>query len=152
VQLFPNTKFDGAFGVPVWIFFTDAAFDLHLFLRDEASGAYGTLELPGVFNGSVTSTEVDLGLTWAGPAAPSLTLGGNVYTVTPGDYVPPGPFDRPGSALGAPGSISVHIDVQPAGAARAPEPSSLALAGLGVALLAGAAWRRWKRRLAGALT
>jgi PEP-CTERM motif len=121
--------------------FTHAGYHLSLFLHDEASGEAGLLDFFGEFNGTLSPTEADITNAFPGPTQQSLTLGRNRYTVTLGAYVPPGP---PG---GAPGRIEAHVDVR-----GVPEPATLTLAGMGVSLLGGAAWRAWRRRAIGPAT
>src|SRR5262249_59978543 len=91
---------------------------------------------------------------WTGPTTQTVTLGNDTYTVTMSGSSPPGP---PGSAN--PGSISAHVDVAagPNGGGGgggggggppvnpAPEPSTLALSGLGLSCLGIASWRKRRR-------
>ncbi|HEY7154824.1 MAG TPA: PEP-CTERM sorting domain-containing protein [Gemmataceae bacterium] len=75
--------------------------------------------------------------TFLGSTTQTLTLGGNLYTVTIGPFVEPTSDEK--------GSISASITVQPTTAINsAPEPSSLMLACLGLPSLGLA--RRFRRR------
>jgi hypothetical protein len=122
--------------------FSHANYAFTVTLTDVASHQSGTLTFTGFLNGTVTAASANLTNTFTGTTTQQLVLGGNVYTVAMDQYSPPGP---PG-AVNA-GSIDAHIDVHsqvtPPPVDDLPEPSGLALAGLGLA--GGAAWR-WRRR------
>jgi hypothetical protein len=125
---------------------TSGAYVLTLTLFDKASNTSGVLEWDGKLSGwfsasaaNVKNAFVNLG---AHPLTQTLTLGGNVYTVTIGPYSPPGPPTASNA-----GSIAAHVEItSTVPADNSPEPASLVLAGLGVLLGGGVAWRR--RRLA----
>jgi hypothetical protein len=92
------------------------------------------LEFAGVFNGTLTDSWVHVQTRFTAPIQHSLLLGHNLYTVTLTSYVPPGP-----PAVGSEGKIGAFVDVHPV---NNPEPSSLVLAGLGLAGVLGP----WLRR------
>jgi hypothetical protein len=129
--------------------FTNQPFSLTLALTDDNSHQTTSLTFNGLFNGSLTASSANIAQSWTGLSTQTVTLGNDTYTVAMNGYTPPGP---PGSAN--PGSISAHVDVQagPTGGGgggppvdAAPEPSTLALSGLGLSCLGLAFWR--KRRM-----
>jgi hypothetical protein len=125
----------------------DGFYTLSLELVDDFAGprqSSGHLAFTGVIGGTMTPTTADLTNTFTGETTKSLWLNGNAYTVTVGPFVapsPPGPLQRWDGRIGA------HVEVRPK---ESPEPTGLALAGLGASLLGGAAWRAWRRRRAAA--
>jgi len=132
--------------------FTNQAFSLTLALTDDNSSQTTNLTFNGVFNGTLSASSANISQSWTGSDTQTVTLGNDTYTVSMNGYSPPGP---PGSAN--PGSISAHVDVQAGptgggggggggGVNPAPEPSTLALSGLGLSCLGLAFWR--KRRTA----
>lgn len=118
--------------------FTDAPYQLAVKLTDVNSNKSGNLQFSGVFNGTMTDTAVNVQTRFTSPTWRSIVLGENMYTVTLTSYSPPGP-----PTAGSAGSISAFVAVHPE---SAPEPSSLLLAGSGLATTL-LTWLR--RRLAG---
>jgi hypothetical protein len=101
------------------------------------------LTFSGIFNGPLSEADVGITSSFQGAAAQSLTLGGNEYVVTLGAFTLP-------TAPGDTGELGAHVDVRaglnepPPVITDAPEPSTWALAGLGLALAGLGAW--WRRR------
>jgi hypothetical protein len=111
--------------------FTAQSYQLKLTLTDLASHAAGSLTFAGVFDGTISKLTSDISNTFTGPTTQTLTLGGNTYTVTIGAYTPPAPPNA--DNLGAIGAHA-EVSVRPA---QSPEPSTLVLAGLALAAVAG---------------
>jgi hypothetical protein len=124
--------------------FNHAAYAFTLTLTDVATHQSGTLAFTGYLNGTVTAASSNLTNTFTGLTTQQLVLGGNVYSVAIDQYSPPGP---PGAvnAGSIDARVNVHPQITPPPVHDLPEPSGLALAGLGLA--GGAAWR-WRRRRA----
>jgi hypothetical protein len=131
--------------------FVDAEYSLTLQLTDTLSGESGFVSFAGRINGTLSNGTVDLDNTFDGELTQSLSLGGRTYTVDIGPYTAPG---LPDSALGG---IGAHVGVLGSGGDPgtpppppnlAPEPSSLALALLGLSS-ASLVWRRGRRGAAG---
>jgi hypothetical protein len=126
--------------------FTNQPFSLTLTLTDDNSHQTTSLTLNGVFNGTLSTSSANIAQSWTGASTQSVTLGSDTYTVSMSGYSPPGP---PGSAN--PGSIGAHVGVQGNGGGggggvdAAPEPSTLALSGLGLSFLGFAFWRKRRR-------
>jgi hypothetical protein len=110
--------------------FTDAPFDLILFIHDTASNLLGAMTFTGVFNGSLSKGNASIAVRWTGPETQTLHLGQHLFTVSLNPVTPPGPPDS--SNLG---SISANVKVM-----HNPEPASMILALLGAPLLA-TCWR-----------
>ncbi len=119
--------------------FDDSRYRLTVELHDETSGAVGSFAFTGAFNGQFTATTFDVTNTFDSPVTQSQRLGDNVYTVTIGPFLPPGPTND------IEGSIGAHVEVAPADVQESPEPSSLVLASLGIAAACGAGLRRIRR-------
>jgi hypothetical protein len=121
--------------------FTNRPYHLSLTLTDQASHAAGTLSFTGIFNGTFSSGHSSIQNQFTGSTVQSLTLGGNVYTVTMGQYTPPGPP----SATNA-GSISANVFVNeppPGGGPQpSPEPGGVVLMGMGLSCAGLTFWRR----------
>ncbi len=115
--------------------FTKALYRLGITLTDVDSNKSGTLHFAGVFDGDLTDSTVNLHTHFTSAAKQSLILGQNCYTVSLTTYTPPDP-----PAEGGTGNISAFVSVQPK---SAPEPSTLVLAGMG---LAGAVFSSLRRR------
>lgn len=125
--------------------FTNKSYTLNLHLTDDASGTSGDLAFSGHFDGTLSSKNVGLTHTFDQNIG-SLVLGGHNYEVTLNAYNPPG---VPGSTLlgGIAGTVTVDggivvIDPPPPPPpppapppVKAPEPTSLALAVLGLSSL-----------------
>jgi PEP-CTERM motif len=139
--------------------FTNAPFSLTLTLTDDNSHQTTSLTFNGVFNGSFSAGSANITASWTGSTSQTVVLGNDTYAVSMTGYSPPGP---PGSANA--GSIGTHVDVSAGSsggggggggggdpgppANPVPEPSTLALSGLGLSFLGLASWRKWKRRVA----
>lgn len=116
--------------------FTNSPYHLGVTLTDVESKASGTLKFAGVFFGSLTDWTANLHTRFTSATRQSLILGQHRYTVSLASYTPPDP-----PAQGGAGKISAFVSVQPV---SAPEPSTLILAGSGLA----AAVFSWLRRRA----
>jgi hypothetical protein len=126
--------------------FTNSAYTLSMFLKDNASGISTTLVFHGVFNGIISATSANVTTSFTGLLVQTVKLGANTYTVNLGNFAPPGPPDASNA-----GSISAHVavnEIAHGGGGGAPEPSTLLLSCLGLSGLCLAGWRKWRRRSA----
>jgi hypothetical protein len=138
--------------------FTNRPYTETLTLTDDASHQSGTLAFTGLFNGSLTPSQANITNTFTGKTTQTLLLGEHLYTVHLDQYIPPTPSTA--------GSLGADITVRatdPGGAGggsnggggggggsggdhHAPEPSSLILAGMGLASCGVAYWKRTRRK------
>jgi hypothetical protein len=118
--------------------FTNAPYSLSLAIFDKASGKAGNLTFSGTLNGTVSSGSSILMNTYTSPETQSVQVGNHMYTVKIGPFAPPGP---PSATIS--GSISALATVT---VADAPEPSTLALAGMGLSMFGGWWWKRRRNR------
>jgi hypothetical protein len=117
--------------------FTNKNYTLDLTLTDQASGHEYTFSFTGVLTGTLTALAANIHNSFTGLTAQAMVIGDNLYSVTIGPYNPPGrPEDAPVGSIGARAEVTVQ---------SVPEPASLWLAGLSVAILflPGARWP-WK--------
>jgi hypothetical protein len=122
---------------------SNGSYSLTITITDKASGQTGTLTFSGKLSGSFTKDSTNISNAFSGQTTESIVLGGNTYTVTMVSYTAPGPSTAQDS-----GSIGAFVTVSAGGGVQhesAPEPSTLLLSCVGLALAGGAAWR--KRRL-----
>ncbi len=113
------------------------------------------------FTGSLSATSSQISIGFTGPTTESLTVNGNLYTVTLDSIVPPGiPGAIPGSVGG---QILAGIQVTQGGGGggttgggggttgggggtnNAPEPSTMILSVLGAAFFGAGSLRRWRQ-------
>ncbi len=125
--------------------FTGKSYTLNLHLADDASGNAGDLTFTGHLDGSLSSTSVNLTNTFDQNTG-TLNLGGHEYKVTLSSFNPPG---LPGSTLMGTLGGSLSVDggsvgtpppnppppPSPPPVAKAPEPTALTLAILGLSSL-----------------
>jgi hypothetical protein len=120
--------------------------------------AWGSLTFTAMLDGTAdySSKTSTVTLTFAGPSTQSLEFGGNRYSVSIGPFHPLRwiPFPDPGPG-GVPngrfvGSVDATVRVSPASVGDSPEPSGLALAGVGVVCVAGVLVRRRLRGVSSA--
>jgi PEP-CTERM motif len=122
--------------------FTNQGYGLTMHLTDNASHTSADLNFSGAFSGTLGSTFA-LTNSFKSPLTESVTLGGNLYNVTVGLYVPP----QPGKAGSLGANVSVTGSGQPPPVVHSvPEPTSLVLAGLGLSALGLRCWRRLRAR------
>ncbi|HEY7326761.1 MAG TPA: PEP-CTERM sorting domain-containing protein [Gemmataceae bacterium] len=125
--------------------FNHAAYTFTLNLRDNASQATGSLNFSGFFSGTLTDSSANIKNAITSPTTQALTLGGNTYTVSLGNYTPPGP---PGATNA--GSLNAFVTVTPGSGgggvvSGVPEPSTLSLAALAFPCAGVLGWRRRKK-------
>jgi hypothetical protein len=123
--------------------FNAQPFKLALTLTDEASHAQGTLYFQGTF--SLTPGLTSSGILIFNSSIQTLDLGHYAYTVDLSQqttWVSQQSWMLMG-AYGGGYQVSAQVNVQPH---SAPEPTSLTLAGLGLATVLGSGLRRWQRR------
>jgi hypothetical protein len=120
-------------------------FNLTVGLKDGASGASGFLTFKGSVDGTLYGAQTGsvLKVAFASPTNQSLVLGQHQYAVS----LAPFTFNYQGTDNGFSPYQPVPMSVQ---VSDVPEPSTLALAAVG---LAAVGWRAWRRRkgLAGAV-
>jgi hypothetical protein len=119
--------------------FTAKPYTLNLYILDETSGTSGTLTFTGAISGTISKDSSNLHSTFGGKTTQTLVLGNNVYTVSIGPFVQPGPPDASNAgSIGASAHVTVSAIIE-----TVPEPGTLVLSCLGVVPLA---WSRWRRR------
>lgn len=131
-------------------FFEHQNYSLQLTLKDVASGQTAVMTFSGDVNGTITPSGSSITNAFdVANGVHDATLGGNLYTVTIGDYEPNGQGANVGSiyatvavAIPDPGTPGgPDLEPQPN---ETPEPASLVLAGMGAAL-SGLGWYRKRR-------
>jgi hypothetical protein len=129
-------------GAPWWFpaQFTHATYSLKLWIEDEKSEKWGSVTFTGEFNGKLWHHGALITNTFTGPLTQTLLLGDDLFTITIGPYLPPGPPGR-GDAGGIGAEVDVrrlHCDPHPS-----PEPSALVLCSLGIGVAGLGYRRRW---------
>jgi hypothetical protein len=128
-------------------------FNLNFAIRDAASGASGTVSFRGSLDGFMTGTRANIGwvdvqVGFTGATQKSLTLGGHLYqvSVSPFTFL----YEPDLASIKSFPNISpyrnVPVSVQISQVSQVPEPSTLALAAVGLAGLSLRAWRRRRVR------
>jgi hypothetical protein len=111
-----------------------AGYSLKMTVTDAASHATGTFAFTGQLNGTFSSGSAAITNSFTSATTlPTQTIGTNSYTVTIGPYSAPGPPSAQNM-----GAIGAHVDVRAGAQVHAqstPEPSTLILAALGLALV-----------------
>jgi hypothetical protein len=120
--------------------FTAKAYTLTVKLTDSNSHTTGSLAFTGAFNGTVSSQSSNLTNTFTGAVTQSIVLGGNTYTVTIGPFTPPGPPSA--SNFGSISATALVSVSRGGGGQNSPEPTTMALAGLGLACVGLVSWKR----------
>jgi hypothetical protein len=114
--------------------FSGETYNVTLALTDVASGKSGSLTFVGKLFGTLTGTSTNITTNFAAPTQ-TLTLGKDLYTVTVGPLVPPSQ-----ATTTVIGDLMATVAVQGGVVTQtqqSPEPSSLVLAGLGLAAAFG---------------
>ena len=121
---------------------TEGLYSLTLNLTDINTLATGNLTFGGQLQGDFSPSTSNVSNHFSGPTTQTLALNDSFFTVTVDSFTSPGPPNQGHGSIGAKVTVqSIHQNL--------PEPSSMTLAGMGVA--AGVlAWRRRKRRLVAA--
>jgi hypothetical protein len=115
-------------------------YSLSLDLTDNVSHHSTTIFFNGQLQGSFSQYSSNVTNTFFSPTTQSVQLGNTLFTVTVNSFTPPGP-----PSSGNLGSIGAYIQVSPvATIASIPEPGSITLAGIGLALAGMGASRRRK--------
>jgi hypothetical protein len=120
--------------------FTSRDYSLTMHLTDLASHTSGDFTFHGALSGTTDGTH-NLTNVFQGPISQTQNLGGNLYTVTAGLFIPPQPS--------TPGRIGANVSVvagQGPPPVSVPEPTCLLLAGVGLSALGARAW--WRKRFA----
>jgi hypothetical protein len=113
-------------------------FNYALSITDQPSNQTGLFNLAGTFTiSNFTPGSAIQDVTFTSPSTQSLVIGGGAYTISTYRFSP----DTVNDASSV-GGFGLRVDAVSA----VPEPSSLALAGIGVAGLAGYGLRRRRRR------
>jgi len=122
--------------------FTDQNYALRLTLTDEASNETTDLLFAGDISGTITPDSAALTNDFHSPTSRTVTLGDYEYEVTIGPFTPEGQDGEAGTIYASVRVTPTGDDTPPPSPNEAPEPTSLALAGLGASCAAWAAWRR----------
>jgi hypothetical protein len=115
-------------------------------LKDIDSGATGSLTFTGRLQGTISSHNALVTNTFTSPTTRSVLLGFTTFVVTMDSYTPPGPPDQ--GNLGSIGALVEVSSARPQEEGNSPEPSAMALAGLGAGIAGLTAWRRRRRAAA----
>lgn len=129
--------------------FNKAPVSFSLQLQDLASKATDTLTFSGSFSGIISGNYANVQFASKSPMSETVTLGGNKYTVTLGNYTPPGP---PGVVNS--GSLNAFVTLAPAsgggggggGISSTPEPATLSLACLAFPFVGFCGWRKLRTK------
>lgn len=128
--------------------FSNQGYALSLKLTDDASGSFHIFNFSGKLSGVITMAGASVSNVFDAPTTLSSLIGNNNYTVTLNGFVAPGS----GHNINTVGGIGADITAvagddngQPHGT---PEPSTLALGGLGMVFTGLMAWRRRNRNAA----
>jgi hypothetical protein len=116
--------------------FSAAPYQLALTILDADSKTAGTLYFTGALSGKLSAGSALITNQYTGDVKQSLVLGDHLYTVQLDKFAPPG---APGAGKG---SIPARVWVT-----DVPEPTALALAGIGLGLFGARRW--WQRRVRG---
>jgi hypothetical protein len=118
----------------------DSSYSLSLTIFDGPSGKSQTVSFAGFFSGTLWSTQADLKHTPIGSPEKKVSFAnGDVYDVTLQVVPPGGPTAKTLGTIGAQAVVTVS---------HTPEPSGLALAGLGLTGLGFAGWLTRRARKA----
>ncbi|MFO0880642.1 MAG: PEP-CTERM sorting domain-containing protein [Gemmataceae bacterium] len=120
----------------------DGNYSLSVWLKDIDSGLSGTLTFTGKLQGQFSQLNSLVSNTFNSPTVQSILLGYTTFIVRLDSYTPPGPSNQ--LNLGSIGATVEVSSLKPA--QNTPEPSSMALAGLGLGAAGLAAWRRRRQQ------